>query len=114
MTRRRLSALFSCLLVLTFSSTGIRVCDAMDQERAPVTSEGHEHHSPAPSGSHSQSDHRAPFDHCTGATSCAGVLLAADVLIDAIDSVNHDGVVQMIAIAPASQSPDLEPPPPKA
>jgi hypothetical protein len=95
------------------------VCDAMAYETvthasAHTAAGSHEHHSPVPSDSHRHSDHRTPLDHCAGATSCAGLALTADVLVEGIDFPHNDPVVQLSAIVPTSQSPDLEPPPPKA
>jgi hypothetical protein len=119
MIRRRVAALFSCLLVLTFSTSGNRVCDAMAHETAAqlsahTTAESHANHSRPPSDSHRHSDERTPLDHCSGPASCASLVLAADVTAEAIDIAHSDCVVQLSAIVPTSQSPDLEPPPPKA
>ena len=117
--RRRLSGFFSLFLVLTFSSSGTRACDDMahkstTQAATPPASGNHEHHAPASSDSHHPDDHRSPLDHCASATSCAGLVLATDVLVESVRIVHSDRVVQVAALAPASQSPDLEPPPPKA
>lgn len=119
MIGRRLSGLLSCILALTFSGSGSRACDAMAHKtatQAPAHSAAgsHDHHSPVPSDPHRHSDNRTPLDHCAGATSCAGVVLTADVVVDAIDVSHSDRVAQSALIAPVSQSPDLEPPPPKA
>ena len=95
------------------------MCDDMAHESvaqatAHTASESHEHHAPASSDSHHPSDHRSPLDHCASATSCAGHVLTTDLAVGSIDFAHSDGVVQVAALAPASESPDLEPPPPKA
>lgn len=95
------------------------MCDSMAHESGPestahAASSSHEHHAPRPSQSHHTSEHRSPLDHCPNATSCAGLVLEADVLVKSIDGARSDRVVQVVALAPTSQSPDLEPPPPKA
>ena len=74
----------------------------------------HEHHGPAPEHSHQPTDHRAPIDHCPNASSCASVLVVADATVESIDSPHSGRVVQLAALEPPSESPDLEPPPPKA
>jgi hypothetical protein len=95
------------------------VCDAMAHEAAsrasaPSGAGSHENHTAAPSDSQHHSDHPTPLDHCTGTTSCAGLVLTAEILGDTIDFPHSDRVVLLSAIIPNSQSPDLEPPPPKA
>ena len=119
MMRRRLAGLFSCMLVLTFSMSGSRVCNDMAHElgaqaTAHPFSGTHEHHAPAPADSHRPTDHHAPLDHCPSAGSCASVVLAADVTVEGSGSTHGDRVVQVAALEPPSESPDLEPPPPKA
>lgn len=117
--RRRFTALLSCLLALTFSTSGSRVCDSMAHtsgldSTTHSASNSHEHHAPASSDSHHRSDHNGPLDHCPNVTSCAGVVVLAEALVKSIDCSHSNHVVQTVALAPASQSPDLEPPPPKA
>ena len=117
--RRRLAGLFSCMLVLIFSSSGSRVCSDMARELGAQTTARtapgtHEHHAPAPADSHPPTDHRGPLDHCPSASSCASVVLAADVTVEATDSLRSDRVAQVVALEPPSEFPDLEPPPPKA
>src|SRR6476659_3984612 len=117
MMRRRLAGLFSCMLVLTFSSSGSRVCNDMAhglgaQATAHAASGMYEHHGHAPADSHRPADHRAPLDHCPSASPCASVLLVADAAVQSIDSPHNDGIVQVAELEPSSESTDLEPPPP--
>jgi hypothetical protein len=117
--RRRLSALFSLFLVLTFSSSGARVCEDMAHKSATQapshgTSENHEHHAPVSTDSHQHDGHPTPADHCASTTSCAGLVLASDVLVESIELSLTERIASIVALAPTSQSPDLEPPPPKA
>ena len=91
----------------------------MAHASAPATmdhaaSQNHEQHDPPPSDSDQHSHHRGALDHCAGGTSCAGIVLTSDVLVESNDVAHSDRVVQGATVVPASQSPDLEPPPPKA
>ena len=118
MMRRRLSALLSCFLVLSFSISGDNACEGMPDQSNPqntlhATSSSHDHDSPQSSHSHHTSDRSIPPDHCETTTSCAGVVLATRALVSIVCS-HAERVVQLAALAPAGQSPDLEPPPPKA
>lgn len=118
MMRRRLSALFSCLVVLTFSNPGSRVCDSMAHESGSQTNahaaSGSHKHDGSSSDSHHPSHHGSPLDHCASATSCTGVVVATEVTVESVEFAHSDRVVPAVALAPSSESIDLEPPPPKA
>jgi len=74
----------------------------------------HEHHTPAPADSRRPADDHAPVSNCQSAGACAGVVLAPGVTVEAIDFPRSDRVVQVSAVEPPSEFPDLEPPHPKA
>ena len=119
MMRRRLSALITCFLVLTLSLSGNNVCEEMSHRAsAPDTSHAStgadEHHAPAHSHSHQTSGKSIPSEHCQNATTCTGVVFSANVLVGPVEESHADHVLQLAALAPHSESPDLEPPPPKA
>jgi hypothetical protein len=75
---------------------------------------GQEHHSPAHSQSHQTSGKGIPSEHCQNAATCTGIVFSANVLVDPLEELHADHVLQLAALAPHSESPDLEPPPPKA
>jgi hypothetical protein len=116
--RRRLPALLTCLLVLTSSVSASSVCDSMSHRSKQDSS----HHatprhaerdlSLSPQ-SHHKSDKGTRYNHCENAPSCAGVALTTQVLLITVTSVG-DRVMPTAAMAPAGNSLDLEPPPPKA
>ena len=116
--RRRLPALLTCFLVLTSSISWTNVCEGMGWQAKPqdtlhTASSIHGHDSPPSSHSHRTSDKSTPLNHCQNATSCTWVVLATDMLLPVVCSP-ADGVMQMAALVPDGNSPDLEPPPPKA
>ena len=117
---RRRVALLTCILVLTFSLSGWRnVCDGMSEQASTQTMPhpapgGHEHDTGSPSHSHQTPGDTNPVGHCQSASSCPGVSLVAEESDVSIDAVHSDRVQLVVQLAPASQSPDLEPPPPKA
>ena len=116
---RRLSSLVTCFLVLTFSIPGANVCDGMVHESNPHNAAhqvhgGDVHHLPVHSQPHQTSHKGAPSDHCQTSTTCTAVVFAGNVLLPRIDFSHVDRVAREVAAAPSSQSPDLEPPPPKA
>src|SRR5688500_2434245 len=117
MMRRRLPALITGLLVLSFSMSGGNACAGKSHEsnaQSTVhTPSSHEHDSPPSSHSHHTSDKSIPPDHCQTTTSCTGVVLGTHVVLSVTGS-HAERVVQVAALAPTGQSPDLEPPPPKA
>jgi len=115
---RRAAGLLTGILVLTFSVSGQKkVCDSMSHQSpdsvALSETSGHEHDS-GPGHSHHSPTESAPVDHCQSASSCPGVSLATVVADDSPDDVGSNGVLLTHESAPSSESPDLEPPPPKA
>jgi hypothetical protein len=117
MMRRRLSALITCFLVLTLSLSGNNVCEEMSHrasapDTSHATTDADEHHAPA--HSHQTSGKSIPSEHCQNAATCAGVVFSANVLLIPIEPLHVDHALQLAAFAPDSESPDLEPPPPKA
>ena len=118
--RRRVPALFSCILVLTFSLSGwSNVCDSMSDESTSHTTShgvltGAEHDPSGPSHSDHAPGNGTPVSHCQSAASCPGVSLVVGESEESIDAGHSDRVRLVVELAPASQSPDLEPPPPKA
>jgi hypothetical protein len=117
---RRLNAILTGFLVLTFSLSGWgNVCTTMsskaDAHGMGRMMAGMTEHD-AGSSSHS---HRAPgtgtgTEHCQHATSCTSVTEAATIHRDAQLPLSAGHAVSPNESLPSSQSPDLEPPPPKA
>lgn len=120
MMRRRFSALLTCILVLTFSLSGwSSVCESMSDKSTshatahtmPTDAEPdmsgplHSGHSPGKG---------VPVGHCRSAASCPGVSLGVGEADTSIDARHSDPFRPFVELAPASQSLDLEPPPPKA
>jgi hypothetical protein len=113
---RRVSAILTGLLVLTFSFSGwSSVCASMSRNNtaAPHTMGGPSHDD-SRSSSHS---HHLPgngSDHCQHAVSCSNSTLAPTVS-GVAPAVEQSGKILLPNESlPSSQSPDLEPPPPKA
>ena len=112
---RRCSAFLTCVLVLTLSlSSGIDVCASMMAHAVatPAGETGHHHDSSTPAP-HSADD-SAPADSCLQASSCAVSVDTPAIKRQSAVAIAHPRVVFAAQLAPASQLPDLEPPPPKA
>jgi hypothetical protein len=115
---RRVSAILTGLLVLTFSFSGwSNVCAAMSRNSATPTA----HTMGGPSHHDSSHSHHLPADgtgnrtdHCQHAVSCSNSTLAPTVT-GVAPAVEPSGKILLPNESlPSSQSPDLEPPPPKA
>jgi len=117
---RRFAGILTSLMVLTFSFSGwSNVCPTMSltgtsqalvQDMPGMTH--HDHGSPSPS--HHNPGDRTGTDHCQHVTSCNSSTFAP-VADREIPLVLPTGVVFPPSESPpSSQSPELEPPPPKA
>lgn len=121
---QRLSAILTGLLVLTFSFSGwSNVCASMSHKSqmehgVQVVDGGSDHHTSSPSHSHhtrgTGTGTGTGSDHCQHASSCTSSTSAPASLSDTRGQVKADRIVHPDESLPSSQSPDLEPPPPKA
>lgn len=117
---RRFGAFLTSLLVLTFSFSGwSNVCAGMSHKTASHASSqathGEVHHdADATSHSHHTPGNGTGSDHCQQMSSCTGLTIAPVLEGQSTNREHTDRVVQIADSAPTSQTPDLEPPPPKA
>ena len=107
------------MLMLTFSYSGwTNVCLVMSHKAdTPAVAHSSDHANHHHSDSHSHSKHTPADDtgsnHCQHVSSCASTTMPRVILREAAD-VSHAEPVRSNDSRPSSQSPDLEPPPPKA
>ncbi len=87
--------------------------EATSNEASTQTASDHEHHS-GPASHSPTPDKSIPTDDCQSLSSCSSVVFAPDVVERLVDPFHASRVMQVSAPAPASESLDLEPPPPKA
>jgi hypothetical protein len=115
---RRWGGIVAGLIVLTFSFSGwTNVCVGMSQSAASQSaSHLMDAHSGHGAGSNSKSHHDTDTGskRCQHLSSCTGLTLAPVSLRQAPDANHPDRLFLLAQSAPSSQSPDLEPPPPKA
>jgi hypothetical protein len=115
---RRVGGILAGLIVLTLSFSGwSNVCLGMTKVAASQSAshvmDGHSARD-AGSKSHSHSGKQSGSERCQHLSSCTGLTLAPVILQQAPDRNHADRVLLLAQVAPSSQSPDLEPPPPKA
>lgn len=115
---RRFGALLCLLLVTTFSAASANgVCTSMpsrggDAGVVPVV-DPHDGHGSVPAG-HDHTDEDATTTGCGSAASCSTSVGAPVTARPTIRIPVGDRIADAAELAPLSQLPDLEPPPPKA
>ena len=117
---RRLNAILTGLLVLTFSLSGWgNVCAAMSlkgasHDMARMMAGTMQHDGRSSSHSHHMPANGTGTEHCQHAASCSTLTIAAIADRDVQLPSPADHAVSPNESLPSSQSADLEPPPPKA